>query len=172
MDKQQFAARVLEAENSLYRVARSILRCVSDCEDAVQNAVLKAWEKQNTLRNEQYFKTWITRILINECHQLARRRPDSILLDDCIPPLAAAGGEPVDPVLRDAVLALPERLRIVLVLHCIEGYSVQETAGLLRIPGGTVKSRLARGRSILQEALRDTDCQEEAYETPKLEPGL
>lgn len=78
----------------------------------------------------------------------------------------------MDPVLRDAVLALPERLRTVLVLHCIEGYSVQETAGLLRIPGGTVKSRLARGRSILQEALRDTDCQEETYETPKLEPGL
>lgn len=156
MDKQTFTARVMEAENSLYRVARTILSCDSDCEDAVQEAIMKAWEKRNTLREERYFKTWLTRILINESYRLARRRPDCLPLESC-EHLETPQGEPVDTSLREAVLALPEKLRLPVVLCYVEGYSVQEAGRLLRIPAGTVKSRLSRARSVLRETLCDPD---------------
>ena len=57
MDKQTFSEQVLAMGDSLYRVARTILRSPADCEDAVQEAVAKAWEKRGTLREERYFRT-------------------------------------------------------------------------------------------------------------------
>ena len=74
MNKEEFTQRVLEAESSLYRVAKSILINESDCEDAVQEAILTSYEKLGTLREDKYFKTWLTRILINSCFRAAKRR--------------------------------------------------------------------------------------------------
>ena len=65
MDRQFFIASAQAMERSMYCIARSYLRCEADCEDALQNALLRAWEKRNTLREERYFRTWLTRILIN-----------------------------------------------------------------------------------------------------------
>ena len=67
MDKTEFTAAVLSAEPTMYRVAKSMLQNEQDCADAAQQAILHAWERLNTLRRPQYFKTWLIRILINEC---------------------------------------------------------------------------------------------------------
>ena len=77
-------------------------------------------------------------------------------LDSCTD-LRAPTGEPVDTELRDALMALPVKLRVAMVLYYVEGYSVGEIAGMTRVPAGTVKSRLSRGRKLLREALSDTD---------------
>lgn len=69
MNKDLFIDRVLEAERTLYHVSKTILSVDQDCEDAVQSAILKAYEKLNTLKEDQYFKTWIIRILLNECYR-------------------------------------------------------------------------------------------------------
>ena len=69
MDRQFFIASAQAMERSMYCIARSYLRCEADCEDALQNALLRAWEKRNTLREERYFRTWLTRILINSCKE-------------------------------------------------------------------------------------------------------
>lgn len=61
MNKERFTAEVLSAEKSLYHIARSILADDEDCADAMQNAILHAFEKLPSLRNEDYFKTWLTR---------------------------------------------------------------------------------------------------------------
>ena len=67
MDKQEFARRVTQMQSSLYRVAASYLRGESDRLDAVSEAIARAWEKRGTLREEAWFATWITRILIRVC---------------------------------------------------------------------------------------------------------
>lgn len=155
MDKADFTCRVLNAENSLYRIAKAILISDADCEDAVQEAILRAWERRDTLRQPEYFQTWLTRILINECNRLARKRPDTVALEEC-GELAAEDGGVVDAALRDSVLRLPRKLRTAVVLYYIEGYSVQETAKLTHVPAGTVKSRLSKARSLLRVRLIDS----------------
>ena len=72
MNKQQFTKQVLEAEASLYHVAHTLLVNEEDCADAIQNAILAAYDKLGDLKKDAYFKTWLTRILINECYRLLR----------------------------------------------------------------------------------------------------
>lgn len=156
MDRSEFTAQVLAAETGLYRVAKSILLRDEDCADAVQEAVLRAWEKRNTLRQPEFFRTWLTRILINECNRLAKFRRTDVPLEDCAE-LAAPDGSEVDRELRECLLCLPVKLRTAVVLYYIEGYSVAETAKLTRVPAGTVKSRLSRARTLLRRELSDTE---------------
>lgn len=73
MDKQEFSRRVLAVEGRLYRISCGMLREPQDRLDAVQEAVLKAWQNLGRLRREEFFETWLTRILINECHRESRR---------------------------------------------------------------------------------------------------
>ena len=154
MESRQFADRVEKMQASLYRVAYGILLNQADCADAVQEALLKAWMKRNTLRDETLFGTWLTRILINECCGMLRRRRPAVPLD-ALRDIAAPPD--ADPVLHDAIARLDKKLRIAVVLHYMEGYSVTETASLLRVPSGTIKTRLARARALLRNELIDTE---------------
>ena len=122
-------------------------------ENYVQEALRKAWEKRHTLREERYLQTWVVRILINECRMLCRRSARMVPVEE----VHAASGD--EALLREALFSLEEKLRTPILLHYIEGYSVEETARALRMPQGTVKSRMARGRAKLREML-----QEEVFE--------
>ncbi len=149
MERTEFIARVRACERRLYRVARTMLRREADCEDAVQEALLRAWAKLDTLRNEAYFETWLIRILINQCRMFYRRQPPvAAELTESVP-AREDGRAP----LMDALLALPEKPRVALELHYIEGYSVKECARMLAVPEGTVKWRLSRGRALLKREL-------------------
>ena len=66
MDREKFTQEVLKSENTMYHIAKGMLKSESDCEDVVSEAVLKAYTKIHTLKEEKYFKTWLIRILINE----------------------------------------------------------------------------------------------------------
>lgn len=150
MDRQFFIASAQAMERSMYCIARSYLRCEADCEDALQNALLRAWEKRNTLREERYFRTWLTRILINSCKEtLRRQRRESPSAD--FPEAAAPQGG--DPALWESLRALDEKYRIIVVLHYRDGYSVREIASILRVPESTVKTRLFRARQQLKSLL-------------------
>ena len=74
MDERQFSQRVRACEQKLYNTARMLLPCQADCEDAVQEALFKAWARLDSLRDTGRFKAWLMRILINECKMLLRRR--------------------------------------------------------------------------------------------------
>ena len=88
------------------------------------------------------------RILINECKRLrTHRRP--------VVSVPAAPFEPDDRPLHDALQAMDERYRLPLVLHYLEGYSLEEIAWLLRVPTGTVKSRMHAGRRKLRDILEE-----------------
>lgn len=147
MDRQFFIASAQAMERSMYCIARSYLRCEADCEDALQNALLRAWEKRSTLREERYFRTWLTRILINSCKEtLRRQRRESPSAD--FPEAAAPQGG--DPALWESLRALDEKYRVIVVLHYRDGYSVREIASILRVPESTVKTRLFRARQQLK----------------------
>ena len=150
MDRQFFIASAQAMERSMYCIARSYLRCEADCEDALQEAALKAWEKRGHLRNETYFRTWITRILINACYDTQRKRRRVIPLDEVAERAAAASP---DPTLTLALEALPEKLRLPLVLCYSEGMSYEEAAAALRIPLSTLRGRIHRGRGQLRKEL-------------------
>ena len=74
MDERQFSQRVRACEQKLYNTARMLLPCQADCEDAVQEALFKAWARLDSLRDTGRFEAWLMRILINECKMLLRRR--------------------------------------------------------------------------------------------------
>ena len=94
MTKTEFTAAVLAAEPTLYRVAKSMLGSEADCADAAQNAILRAWERLHTLREPQYFKTWLVRILINECSTILRGRRRLVPLEqDADTPAPEGHGE-------------------------------------------------------------------------------
>ena len=150
MDRQFFIASAQAMERSMYCIARSYLRCEADCEDALQNALLRAWEKRNTLREERYFRTWLTRILINSCKETLRRQKRETPAAD-LPEAAAPQG--ADPALWESLRALDEKYRIIVVLHYRDGYSVREIASILRVPESTVKTRLFRARQQLKSLL-------------------
>lgn len=155
MNREKFTEEVLNAETSMYHIAKSILICESDCEDAVQEAILKAFTKLSSLREEKYFKTWLIRILINECYRKKRNQKKYVPFEEYVVQLPAFTND--YSYLYQAVMKLKEPIRIVIVLHYIEGYSVDEVGKILKIPAGTVKSRLYSGRTLLKEELKDEE---------------
>ncbi len=91
MDKDFFVQEIEAHSGTMYRVAYTILHDDDACRDALQDAALKAWEKRHTLREMQYFRTWITRILINTCYTTSKKRRRVVSLEEvrepaCPPP--------------------------------------------------------------------------------------
>lgn len=158
MNRTKFAELVLQNEKQLYRIARSILKNDEDCADAAQEAVAKGFACLQHLRDDRYAKTWLIRILIHECYRIRRMREKTILLswercsDDQSNQMPYGKLE-----LYEALSGLPEGLRLVLVLHYLEGYKVKEIAEILHIPQGTVKSRLERARRQLRTKLENEE---------------
>ena len=148
MDQDEFTRRLLASEQMLYRVSRTILRRDADCADAVQEAVARAWQHRETLREDAYFQTWLTRILINVCHSLQRQMGRIVLEED--PQARRAQAPPPNPDVREALAALPPKLRLPVVLHYIEGFSLEEIARMTHAPVGTVKYRLHAARKRLR----------------------
>lgn len=159
MDKQFFSAQVKASERSLYRVARSFLSCDADAADAVQNALTRAWMKRDTLRDETLFRTWLTRIVINESKSLARSRRRILPMADPPEPPAPPESDGVHEV-RRAMEALPAVLRVTVALFYLDGYTIAEIAVLLKLPQGTVKNRLFRARKQLRIDLEGGDDDE------------
>ena len=150
MDRGFFIAEIETCSDMMYRVAWSILRNDADVQDALQDAALKAWEKRDKLRDEEFFRTWITRILINACYDTQRKRRRIVSMDEI--PESTVSNAP-DPELALALQALPEKLRLPLVLCYSEGMSYEEAADVLRIPITTLRGRLRRGKEELRKEL-------------------
>ena len=150
MTKDDFSRQIMDMKKTLYHVACGILRSEADREDAVQECILKAWEKQDALKNEAAFRSWVTRILINECYDICRRSSKIVVLDE-LPEVAAPEME--NRELRDAIDHLEDIYRLPILLFYVEGFSIRECSRILQIPEGTVKSRLHAGRGKLRNLL-------------------
>lgn len=151
MDNQEFQNRVRACERRLYATAYLLLHVTADCEDAVQEAVLRAWQRLPGLQNPQFFETWLTRIVINECKSQLRRR--SRRGETELSPQLAAPVSP-EPELHAALTALKWKYRVVLTLKYIDGYTIEEIARILTLPRGTVASRLDQAKRLLRAQMK------------------
>lgn len=158
MDKDEFLRLTLDSEPTLFHVSFSILHNEQDCADAVQEAILKAYENRHKLKEIKYFKTWIVRIVINECYSILRKKKRFQLYDDTVQKDNTylsnyIKEEYID--LYQAINRLGEKEKICVILYYLEDYSVAETANVLKIPIGTVKSRLNHARKELKGLLSE-----------------
>lgn len=154
MDADTFQREATQHERLLYRVSWSLLGSNEDCADAIQEALMRAWQKRDSLRNIKAFKAWLVRILTNVCTDMLRKRPKQ----DCVPieEDMAVTEDTESPVpLREAIDRLTGEQRAVTLLHYLEGYSIKEISQMLGLPTGTIKSRLLYARQRLQRLLSE-----------------
>ena len=130
----------------MYRTALAILANDEDAADAIQDTILACWENMHTLKAEQYFKTWMTRILINSCYRIRRQEKYTETLTEYEEPSAC---DEYNLELKEALSSLDEKYRMVMTLFYGCGYRIEEIAGMLKIPKSTVQTRLQRGRQKL-----------------------
>lgn len=152
MKKEQLGQLIIASEDTMYHVAKTLLYSDADCADAIQETIVKAFTNLHTLRQDSYAKTWLVRILINECYAFMRRGKRVVSLEEY--QFQETAGEQADySDLYEAVRQLPKNIRICVTLYYLEGYSVKETAELLGISESAVKNRLARARAKMRSEL-------------------
>ncbi|HUK36562.1 MAG TPA: RNA polymerase sigma factor [Vicinamibacterales bacterium] len=158
--EREFEARLTESSTLAFRVAYSVLRHREDAEDVAQEAFARAYRAFHQLRERERFRAWLVRLtwrLALDRRRGDRRREARELAHAELQPFAN-GPESVDANYRSrelwrAIDTLPDKLRMALVLASIEGHDLAEVAALLRLPLGTVKSRLFLARRRLKEQL-------------------
>lgn len=154
-DREAFIRLIRDIENSLYNTAKSMLRKEEDVADAIQETILNAYKSVHTLREPRYFKTWLFRILINECNTMLSRRSLSTAYAE-VPSEKQEHSSPYDEVdMREAVDRLEESKRIVVVLHYFEDLSLRQVADALNISESAVKMRLTRARQELYQKFKN-----------------
>lgn len=142
-------------KNKLYRMSWAYLKNHADVEDVFHNTIIKVMENINKLNKEEAFETWFISILLNECRTLLRKNKKIISseefeADSC---LCAVEDENLKLELAEGLKKIDEEYRELIVLKYYSGYSQQEIADILKIPLGTVKSKLFRGLRMLREVL-------------------
>lgn len=151
-DADAFIDLIKHLENSLYYMAKSILTKEEDIADALQETILKAFKSVHSLREPKYFKTWIFRILINECHNIIAQRSGSIAYAE-VPQINSYSGDYEKVDLKDAINRLDEPQRLAIILHYFEDLPLRQVAQVLDISESAVKMRLSRARDVLQKTL-------------------
>jgi len=159
-DPRAFAELVRRHRDRMWAVALRTLRDPEEAADALQEAFISAFRAASSFRAESQVTTWLHRIVVNACLDRIRRRQvrPTVPLPEAGPGELATDGDAMADretklVVTDALAGLPEEQRVPIVLVDIEGYSVADTARLLGIAEGTVKSRCARGRAKLAKVL-------------------
>ena len=157
-DRDAFGELVRRHQDRLWRVALRTLGNPEDAADAVQDALVSAYRAAGAFRGDSAVTTWLHRIVVNACLDLVRRRnsrPATALDEGSIAlpaPDVFSPRETAQQVL-EALRQLPIEQAAAVVLVDVEGFSVAETAAILEVPEGTVKSRCARARGRLAALL-------------------
>ena len=145
-DPDAFTTLMQQYTKDMYRVAIAILMNDEDTADAIQETILDCWERIGTLREDRYFKTWLTRILINNCYDIRKKRENFAPMEEYEPPAAE---DSYNLELKEALTALDEIYRIPMLLYYGQGWKTKEIGGLLHVSTSGIQTRLARGREKL-----------------------
>ncbi len=149
-DGEAFVKAVKQYEDVLYGVAKRLLNCDEDIADAMQEAIMKAFERINTLQNEKYFRTWICKILINTCLEILRKNKRIVCVEEILPH-KYCGNEFLKIELNEAINSLGYDYKLAVILYYLVGLSTKEIGDYLKEPEGTIKSRLSRARTTLRK---------------------
>lgn len=152
-ERDTFERNIREYAPNMYRLALAMLHNREDAQDAVSEAVLKAYEKLYTLRSADRFRPWIMQITANEARKIYSRNKRVTPMEDM---------EAYMPVFRDenhelwdVVMQLDIVYREVILLYFYERFSIKEIGAVLHVPEGTVKSRLSRGKKLLRNMMEE-----------------
>ena len=151
-DKDAFTELMQLYMKDMYRTAIAILMNEEDAADALQDTILTCWEKLYTLRKAEYFKTWMTRILINHCYDIIRNNRICENRELYAEPSKC---DEYNLELKEAYASIDERYRLPMELYYSQGFRIREIAEMLSMPQNTVKTRLSRGRKQLEVYYRD-----------------
>lgn len=149
-DKEAFVYLIKAVQQSLFVIARSIVKNDEDCADAMQETIAKAFSNVHTLKKPAYFKTWIIRILINECNRIIKKKKRVYPVPYDMRKSSYKGNyEQIE--MFEVIDKLDEQLQTIVTLFYLEDLSVKEISKVLEVSEGTVKSRLFRARQQLSE---------------------
>ena len=139
----------------VFAAAFSVCRDRADADDVTQDTFLRYMAREREYESEEHVKAWLLRVAVNRARDLTRSlwRKNRAPWEDYMAELPFE--EPADGRLFAAVMALPEKYRVVIHLFYYEGCGVGEMARLLSAREGTVKSRLSRGRKLLKNMLKE-----------------
>ena len=154
ISRDAFAQEVRSLTDTAFAVAYLILGNRADCEDAMSEAILKAYESRGKLQKRESFRAWFLQILRREAYNILRRRKRLTLVEE-LPEEAAPEADSAGRLdLQTALAQLTEDQRTALLLQQ-EGYALEEIGHILDVPEGTVKSRLSRAKNTLRTLLED-----------------
>lgn len=157
-DVDEIGKIIMDNMQTMYRVAFSILKNEDEIYDAISNTTVIVFEKISTLRKEEFFKTWLTRILINECYKIFNQNKKIIYLENCntdtLRNMSFTDKDRLGEIdTQNLIKSLGKDLKDTVTLYYLEDFSVKEISEILEIPEGTVKSRLSRARKELERIL-------------------
>ncbi|MEF9960103.1 MAG: sigma-70 family RNA polymerase sigma factor [Niameybacter sp.] len=153
MDKKEFAQRVEGLKKQLYKIAYLYLGSEASALEAVDEAVYKGLKAMKQLREPEYFNTWMTRILINECKRELKHMSKLTSIETSHLEKEAYDYDALP--LKEAIAKLPVQLREVVILRYFSGYTLSEVAETLDMPQGTVVTRQRRALQLLKLELRE-----------------
>jgi len=175
-DKGAFVVLMRRHERRVYNLAYRMLGGPEDARDATQDVFLSCFRHLPSFRGDAAFSTWLHRIAINACYDMARRRkPASSLEEDLVE--QAVTGDHADRAVASAdvqraLLEVQPEFRMVLILHELQDWPVEDIARTLDVPVGTIKSRLHRGRVALGRALLGDEPREpQTVQAPSKPPN-
>lgn len=160
-DKEAFTELIMSLEKDLYKIAKTRLQNDDDISDVFQETVINAFKSIKKLKNTEYFKTWLIKILINKCNSLykERKKRKETLLEDL---------EVENNLLDSNIEAINDELsfnaimkdlnydeRISLILYYSEGYTNKEISKILKINENTIKARISRAKMKIKKTLKD-----------------
>lgn len=158
-DKEAFISLMEEQKQAMYKVAVGILKNDADAADAMQDTVLSCFENLQSLREPRYFKTWMTRILINHCNRILGERKKLIPMEEYFSGREKENAEQPREIKRTTMNEdflkildqIEDKYRIIILLYYVEEFSIREISQILEMNENTVKTRLARGRGIFKK---------------------
>lgn len=148
-DAEAFITLIEQNKQSMYKVARGFLQNEEDTADAMSETVLDCYEKIGTLKQASYFKTWMIRILINNCKDMIRKRKGNISIE-VMPQLEGQAVGEERQNFQELIEPLAEKDRSIFTLYYVYGLKLKEIAACMEMNENTVASRLKRGRETLR----------------------
>lgn len=159
-DKAAFVRLMEENQLPMYRTAKAILHNETDVEDAIQEAVCRAFYKLHTVRQPKFFKTWLTRVVINCCYDILRQQKGLFPLE-VLPEEGVEDSRELSLDVQETLKSLGENDRLILTMYYLNDLPVKDIAQMLGITEGAAKMRLSHGRKKFKET----------YETREREAG-
>lgn len=152
-DSEAFISLIDKHELTMYKTAKAILNNEEDIGDAIQETILSAYKSINNLKNPKYFKTWLTRILINKCNDIVRKSKNIMFIEKYTKEEFYEEDIDVRLEFDECFEKLGSEYKLVLSLYYVDGFNTREISEILNENENTIKSRLLRGKKHLKNFL-------------------